>query len=219
MPHRDYTPLILAWLLLSGVVILALLRHGRVPDLWRERAINWDDVLIGLYLLWIVLEKRISKRDASLSGKHCADGGTCPVYAASQALTVLCALWFTPQWHAPNVMHAVGFMLFLAGVGYRWWAIRTLGEFYSYRVRSLDQQRIVTGGPYRFTRHPAYAGMILAHVGICLYFFSVASLASLFGALIPAILLRIAVEEKSLFEMPGYAAFARDRKRLIPGLW
>ena len=51
MPRSDYTPLILAWLLLLGIACLAVVRHGRVPDLWRDQPLNWDDLLIGLYLL------------------------------------------------------------------------------------------------------------------------------------------------------------------------
>ena len=50
--------------------------------------------------------------------------------------------------------------LFAAGVAFRLWAVFTLGRFYSHSVRLRRDHRIVESGPYRFVRHPAYAGMI-----------------------------------------------------------
>lgn len=37
--------------------------------------------------------------------------------------------------------------------------------------------------------------------------------------LVPAIILRIVVEERVLLGIAGYAEFAKDRKRLFPALW
>ncbi len=74
---------------------------------------------------------------------------------------------------------------------------------------------IVDSGPYRYTRHPAYAGMILAHIGVCLYYFNWVTISVFLLIFMPALLFRIAVEEKILFEIEGYAEFSRDRKRLF----
>ena len=37
--------------------------------------------------------------------------------------------------------------------------------------------------------------------------------------LLPAIVLRIRVEERLLFEVPGYREYAHSRMRLVPGVW
>ena len=71
-------------------------------------------------------------------------------------------------------------------------------------------------GPYKYIRHPAYEGMIIAHFGIVLYFFNLVTLLIFFLAFIPAIILRIFVEEKTLFKIGGYSNYAENRKRLIP---
>jgi protein-S-isoprenylcysteine O-methyltransferase Ste14 len=110
-------------------------------------------------------------------------------------------------------------MLFLSGICYRLWAIKTLGRYYSHIVRKVHEHRIIASGPYRFIRHPAYAGMIVANLGIVLYFFNWVTLSVFFFTLLPSIVLRIFIEEKTLFEIRGYSDFARHRKRLFPAIW
>jgi protein-S-isoprenylcysteine O-methyltransferase Ste14 len=77
---------------------------------------------------------------------------------------------------------------------------------------------IVTRGPYRFIRHPIYAGYFLNITG---YFLSAASLynAVVFLAYFGLQLVRIAREESLLMGSEAYRAYAqRTRWRLIPGL-
>jgi protein-S-isoprenylcysteine O-methyltransferase Ste14 len=219
MKHRDLTPIVMAFLLLLGIVVLAFLRLRRLPGIWIDCPVNLDLLLIGLYILWILAETRISREDINTEGKRTLDHATCQIYACGQAFTFLSALWFPSVWPAPHVAHLIGMGLFLCGVSYRLWAIRTLGSFYSHRVRTVTRHRIVDSGPYRLTRHPAYAGMIIANAGLSLYFLNkVTACIFLFG-LVPSIVLRIFVEEKMLFGIEGYPDFAGKRKRLFPGIW
>ena len=113
----------------------------------------------------------------------------------------------------------IGFTTFLAGIAYRLWAIKTLGKYYSHIVREIDAHKIVDSGPYRHIRHPAYAGMILANLGVVIFFFNLITLILFLLILIPAIILRIIIEEKTLFRIGGYVEFAQNRQRLIPGIW
>jgi protein-S-isoprenylcysteine O-methyltransferase Ste14 len=196
-----------------------MLRRWRIPDLWVEYPVNPDILFAGLYVLWILVETPIAKRDVSTEGKRISDFATCQVYAFGQAFTFLSALWFPSVWRAPNTAHLVGISMFLLGICYRLWAIRTLGQFYSHRVRILSQHRIVSSGPYRFTRHPAYAGMLILNAGVTIYFLNWVTLCIFLFALMPAIVLRIIVEEKVLFGIAGYSDFAKNRKRLFPSVW
>jgi protein-S-isoprenylcysteine O-methyltransferase Ste14 len=170
MNRKDFTPAVLSILLLLGIVLFAAARYWRMPSFWVEFPVNLDAVFIALYILWLLVEAPIAGRDINTETAGNSDGGTCQIYAVSQALTVLSALWFPAVWHAPNAAHFVGIGLFLCGVCYRLWAIRTLGVFYSHRVRTVNRYRVVDSGPYRFTRHPAYAGMVVANIGVALYF-------------------------------------------------
>ena len=86
-------------------------------------------------------------------------------------------------------------------------------------VREVEAHEIVDSGPYRHIRHPAYAGMILANLGVVIFFFNLVTLILFLLVLIPAIILRIIIEEKTLFRIGGYEKFAQNRQRLIPSIW
>jgi protein-S-isoprenylcysteine O-methyltransferase Ste14 len=88
------------------------------------------------------------------------------------------------------------------------------------RIQHEREHYVVSGGPYRYVRHPGYAGLLLFALATpCL-------LGSLW-ALIPGlfstglIVLRTQLEDKTLLaELDGYEEYAlRVRQRLIPGVW
>lgn len=78
---------------------------------------------------------------------------------------------------------------------------------------------IKTGGPYRFVRHPMYAGYTLTHIGFLLGFPSPQnSLLYLTAFLIEVA--RLIREERILSKDPLYRKYAaRVRYRLLPGLF
>ena len=101
------------------------------------------------------------------------------------------------------------------------WAMAANTFFGSYvRIQHERGHRAVSGGPYRYVRHPGYVGMALALPALAIWLDSL-------WALIPAgvgtglIVLRTALEDRTLQrELAGYAEYAeRTRYRLIPGLW
>ena len=217
MNIRNATPLILAILLIALICLLSLYRITH-QNIWINSIANLDIILASVYLAWILIESKISKEEMN-KGNKTSDYGTCELYAIGQAAVFLSALWFTSAWHSPNLFHLLGFILFLAGIAYRLWAIKTLGTYYSHIVREIAGHQIIESGPYRRIRHPAYAGMILANLGIIIFFFNLITLILFLLILIPAIILRIIIEEKTLFRIGGYVKFAQNRKRLIPGIW
>ena len=88
------------------------------------------------------------------------------------------------------------------------------------RIQAERGQHVVTGGPYRWVRHPGYAGALLT------YWATPVLLDSLW-AYLPVIFLtivlvvRTSLEDKTLQErLEGYEDYAsRVPHRLIPGLW
>ena len=53
-----------------------------------------------------------------------------------------------------------GALLFIAAKGLKWWAILSLGPFWTFRVIVVPGARLVAGGPYRWLRHPNYLGVM-----------------------------------------------------------
>ncbi len=189
-------------LLLAGAVI-AQATAGRMAA----------TILVTAYAAWILTEARIT---AGTPRQSAAENRTLIPYAAARVTTAL-----TAAYSAPAASPAVGCVLagmFVSGIALRAWSIRELGTAYSHRVVKVADGGLVSSGPYRLLRHPAYAGMLLANLGFVSYFQSAAGVVA-FTLLVAAILWRITVEERVLAEVPGYAEFACARNRLVPGVW
>jgi protein-S-isoprenylcysteine O-methyltransferase Ste14 len=88
------------------------------------------------------------------------------------------------------------------------------------QIQAERGQYPVTAGPYRFVRHPGYAGLLLAVFAECVVFGSLWSAvpALAFAATLAA---RTAMEDRMLRErLRGYAEYARSvRYRLVPCVW
>jgi len=88
--------------------------------------------------------------------------------------------------------------LFAAAKALKWWAIRTLGTFWTFRVIVVPGTSPVMTGPYRYLRHPNYLAVVGELIGVALM--TGALLTGLvavvgFGLLI---IKRIGVEERAL---------------------
>jgi protein-S-isoprenylcysteine O-methyltransferase Ste14 len=116
---------------------------------------------------------------------------------------------------------AAGLALMVAGMAFRYWSVRTLGEFFKVTVGVADEQRVVDTGPYRLLRHPSYTGMLIVYLGIGAALDSWLSVGAGTACLAIGILERIRHEERLLHEGLGgqYSAYARRTKRLVPGIW
>jgi len=80
-------------------------------------------------------------------------------------------------------------------------------------------RRIVTKGPYRVIRHPAYAGELIM-VASCLLARPGWSTVAALVAGLPLVGLRIAAEERLLRSEAGYGEYKkRVRWRLLPLVW
>ena len=88
------------------------------------------------------------------------------------------------------------------------------------RIQTDRNHHVVSSGPYRWLRHPGYAGAVLAYLATPLFLDSR-------WAFLPAVLLtillviRTALEDNVLQEeLAGYRDYARRvRYRLLPGVW
>jgi protein-S-isoprenylcysteine O-methyltransferase Ste14 len=184
-----------------GFVISRLLAAQRHPDLLAERsrfmqhedAKSWDKLLAPLVGLGSGLVPLVAGLEARL-------GGT---FAFSSALNLL------------------GLVGVLAGYVLGAYALIE-NRFFSgmVRLQADRSQRVVTGGPYRWMRHPGYAGALLSYLGMPLFLDSPWAFVPA-AFLLVVLVIRTGLEDRTLHEeLEGYRDYARrGRYRLLPGLW
>src|SRR5438105_7813904 len=110
------------------------------------------------------------------------------------------------------VIGSLGLLFLVAGITIRWAAVYTLGKYFTGTVLIKTDHRLIRTGLYKHVRHPAYAGSLLAHLGLGLSFSNWFSLA--FGV-VPysvAAVYRMHVEERALRDAFGeaYTIYSRD---------
>lgn len=121
----------------------------------------------------------------------------------------------------PAAVQVAGLGAVVAALAVAAWSI-AVNPFFSsvIRIQTDRGHHLVTAGPYRWVRHPAYAAAPFLFVGTGLALGS--WLAALVGVLLIAgVLRRTAAEDRILREeLAGYAAYAEKvRARLLPGVW
>ena len=121
----------------------------------------------------------------------------------------------------PVILKVTGFMGFIPAMllGFR---TMVHNSFLSERVRIQEERghRVCTTGPYRYVRHPMYAGII---VMFSCFPLALGSLYSFIPAVLIVLLffLRTYLEDKTLHdELAGYKEYTEHvRYRLIPKIW
>jgi protein-S-isoprenylcysteine O-methyltransferase Ste14 len=107
----------------------------------------------------------------------------------------------------------VGITISAGGVLLTLWALWTLGP--AFGIVPADRG-LVTGGPYRFIRHPRYAGALLNTLPAVIWNPSPWNL-MLLGVILALDMLRIRLEERTVGGYDLYAA--QVRWRVIPFVW
>lgn len=191
-----------AWVLLglnfvASIVTTALL--WRNPELLAERSNikagkSWDKAVVGIVVLLGPMATWIT---AGLDTRfHWSDGMPPLAFIVGVAVAVLAAALIA-------------------------WAMRS-NKFFSSVVR-IQKDRghvVVTGGPYRFVRHPGYTGMSVFTLATPLILNSRWAFAPAMATAATAVL-RTALEDRTLHnELDGYADYARRVKyKLVPVIW
>jgi protein-S-isoprenylcysteine O-methyltransferase Ste14 len=149
--------------------------------------------------------------------------------------------WYVPavllpaEWLAPPILVAlrigeidvgwlpvrvVGLAVGLAGAVLLPWSAVLLGRFMMHEAAVRQDHALIGNGPYRFVRHPVYAGYLAlllgsgaASLNLCLWL--------LWPVSLMGILIQAASEEQLLGERfgQGYDRYVRRTGRLVPRLW
>jgi len=115
----------------------------------------------------------------------------------------------------PGLGWPMGALVVLA-MALRYWAVAALGEHWNVRLVVLPGAPVVTGGPYRWVRHPNYLALVVETVALPLV--HTAWLTACVGTALLAPLLagRIRREEAALARHTDWAAAFTGRGRLLP---
>lgn len=126
----------------------------------------------------------------------------------------------TLTWRQP-VLFWLGIALMLAGLAFRWYAIRVLGKFFTRSVATHAGQYVVDTGPYRLIRHPSYSGALLMFLGNGLAMTNWASWLVIMLGVAIGYGWRVHVEERALCADLGqpYREYMRHTRRFIPHVW
>ncbi|HTB22910.1 MAG TPA: isoprenylcysteine carboxylmethyltransferase family protein [bacterium] len=110
-----------------------------------------------------------------------------------------------------------GVALCLLGLLYSVWARAALGRNWSGTVTLKEDHQLIQSGPYAYSRHPIYTGILCASFGVAL---EEGRRGALLGFVLAAISfhLKMATEEAFMREQfgPDYGAYAAKVKKLIP---
>jgi protein-S-isoprenylcysteine O-methyltransferase Ste14 len=139
------------------------------------------------------------------------------------------ALGFTLSFELPQatmmwrrtLVFFVGITLMLAGLAFRFYAMRFLGRSFTYDVAVQPNQTIVEAGPYRYIRHPSYTGALITLLGLGLALGNWAAVLAILACMGTAYAYRIFVEESALVAVLGepYKRYMRRTRRLVPFLF
>ena len=103
----------------------------------------------------------------------------------------------------------------------RVWAVWSLGRYFQRDVIVQEGHVVYRGGPYRWIRHPAYAGNLISYFGLGLALGGWVGAFTLLAIAFVGHVPRMRVEEAALSEALGdsYRDYAATTARLIPGVW
>ncbi len=189
--------------------------------------LNWfssvlqRDLFIGSFYVWAIVELVNTliigrrKQGGRRQDRGSYWGVLITIYSAIALIFVMRDLRLG---RLPTLFQWVGLALVWMGVLVREWAILNLGRAFTVVVQVSPGQGLVTSGPYRWIRHPAYTGSLITIGGFGL------AAGSWLGAILAITIVligfsyRVYVEERALLEAFGdtYRDYMRRTGRFLP---
>jgi protein-S-isoprenylcysteine O-methyltransferase Ste14 len=117
-----------------------------------------------------------------------------------------------------SVLEAAGLVVLVASAVLLLSGVALLfgGSSFSIYPRPISGGQLVESGPYRIVRHPVYTGLILGGIGFALQRVSPATLVATMLLAVVLDLKRRREEVWLLDRFPGYAAYRKRTRALVP---
>jgi methyltransferase len=171
-----------------------------------------------------VLELRVSQRRREVLAAQGARPVDEPHFRAMVLLHTgilvgaVAEAWSTRR-PVPPSLATTALALVVAANALRWWVIATLGPHWNVRIMQSTGLGVVTGGPFRWIRHPNYVAVYVELLALPLV--HAAYVTALAGAVAHLWVLshRIRAEEAVLLADPSYRNSMGHKPRFIPLRW
>lgn len=197
------------WLAVLLVLVAVWPPALKLPELW---------MVIGVSVLANVLQPAYKPFEGSRTKE---DRGTAvqilwTVYF-TQAIALMELVWRRPASLPLDGLAWLAFVGMLGGLALRTWSVVLLGRWFTWNVTVQPGQELITRGPYRFIRHPSYAGALITFVASCVLLRSWVAACVAAVSLTAAFMRRIRCEEALLDkELTAYPAYRSRTGRLVP---
>jgi protein-S-isoprenylcysteine O-methyltransferase Ste14 len=210
-----------AFMVLVGALLFGCAGRWDLPLFWAYLGVMMASAVIGPFVVDPTLFKERLRPGPGGKDYLIALVAT-PLWLGQFVLAGLSVGRF--QWTSdavPLAVQVIGLAAMTVALAVVLWAM-AVNRFFSsvIRIQTDRGHHLITTGPYRYVRHPAYAVCIFLFVGGGLALGS--WLAALLGLAMTAMIVRrTALEDRTLREqLEGYAAYAEKvRYRLLPGVW
>lgn len=181
-------------------------------------------ILLGLVGIERLLELQVSRRHQRELAGYGARKHPEPQYRWMVALHVIVLVGAAVEvvfLHRPFIpwLALSAVVLFAFATLLRWWVIRTLGIHWNTEVVNSAPLGVVSGGPFRWIRHPNYLGVFVELISLPLI--HTAWITAIFAALGDGFVLRnrLRIEERVLENVPAYRAMMAGKPRFLPRIF
>ena len=163
--------------------------------------VNWTIVILAFVTLQRLAELALARRNSRAllaQGAREEGAGHYPLIVALHAAWLI-TLWLLAPQRA--ILWPLVALFLLLQIG-RLWVLATLGPRWTTRIIVLPGAPLVTGGPFRFVRHPNYL-VVAAEIAVLPLAFGLWEAALIFSLLNAAVLaIRIRAENRALARKP-----------------
>ncbi|CAG8515534.1 8179_t:CDS:2 [Ambispora leptoticha] len=206
-------PLVPAYfLLLTGIILDQILLRLNYDSRRRQRGnvVDSETPLLSPPLTTSLFSFNLTTN--GYSAHVIALAGFMALFAPLLSLLGVCDL----PWDIGRMLGWSGLFLIILGYSFRMYSLR--GERSTRTVVMADSLVAIGNGPYRYIRHPAYTGQIIAWLGFALSSGNLLVIVTILCMIFAAYWNQIRVEEEMMIEKFGdkYAEYQRSTKKLIP---
>ena len=197
--------------MVPAAAIVLLLDLMTLVDRGGGSALRWAGTLLAVAFYSLVIWCYLRRGPARAT--------TSSVTARAAAVVATWAPFVIPWLHgaSPGPMwQGVSDVLLLAGTAWAVWSLRSLGRNLSVIAQVRD---VADGGPYRWIRHPLYAGEIVSTLGLAIAAHSLAAMAVWLGICALQAYRAVREEQLLLAVLPGYGAYRIRTAALLPGIF